>query len=99
MSGALHNGEALNAHERLQPVELLPHSLGDAAQAHHLLEEGHIELGLFDKITLYIPEGLRFTGRNDQQECVVGQRYQRQSRGRPVLMFVSASCWRETLIS
>jgi hypothetical protein len=32
MIGTLHDGEALNAHERLQPVELLPHSLGEASQ-------------------------------------------------------------------
>ena len=40
VSGALHDGEAPNAHERLQPVELLQHSLGEAAKALHRFEEG-----------------------------------------------------------
>jgi len=62
MIGTLHDGEALNAHERLQPVELLPHSLGEASQAHDRLEEGHA-------VALVV---LVSTGRDNQQERVVG---------------------------
>ena len=68
MSGALHDGEAPNAHERPQPAELLLHSLAKAAQALHCLQEGHI-FGVA-------------AGRDDQQECVVGKRGQRHRRGR-----------------
>eukprot|EP00964_Phaeocystis_antarctica_P133504 scaffold97709_cov60-Phaeocystis_antarctica.AAC.2 len=70
MSGALHDGEALNAHERLQPVELLPHALGEARQALHCLEERRVTLPPVSR------------GRDDQQERVVGQRGQRQSLSR-----------------
>ena len=68
MSGALHDVEAPNAHKRLHPVELLPYSLGDAPQALDRLKEGHVT-------------GIGAAGRNDLQECVVGQRGQRQLGG------------------
>eukprot|EP00964_Phaeocystis_antarctica_P055477 scaffold32637_cov61-Phaeocystis_antarctica.AAC.4 len=58
MSGALHNAEAPNAHERLQPVELLPHALREAAQDLHRIEEGHAAADV----------GERF---DDLLECVV----------------------------
>eukprot|EP00964_Phaeocystis_antarctica_P080571 scaffold50340_cov63-Phaeocystis_antarctica.AAC.1 len=69
MSGALHAGEAPNAHERPQPAELLLYSLAKAAQALHCLQEGHAILGVA-------------AGRDDQQECVVGKRGQRHRGGR-----------------
>eukprot|EP00964_Phaeocystis_antarctica_P086557 scaffold54834_cov57-Phaeocystis_antarctica.AAC.4 len=58
MIGTLHDGEALNAHERPQPVKLLPHSLGEAAQALDHVEEGHVI-------------GTSAAGHDDLQECVV----------------------------
>eukprot|EP00964_Phaeocystis_antarctica_P081474 scaffold50979_cov61-Phaeocystis_antarctica.AAC.2 len=63
MSGALHNGEALNAHERLQPVQLLQQGLGEAAQALHHLEEEHAFVAVA-------------AGIDDLLEGVVGQRFQ-----------------------
>ena len=69
MSGALHDGEALNAHKRPQPVELLQQGLGDAGQALDRVEEGYAS-----DIT---------AGRDNLLECVVWQRDQRrQSDGR-----------------
>ena len=58
MSGALHDGEAPDANERPQPVELLQQGLGDAAEALYRVEEGHAIFGVAE-------------GRNDLQEYVV----------------------------
>ena len=68
MSGALHDGEAPNAHERPQPVELLQQGLGEAGQALDHVEEGHAVSGVA-------------AGRDDLQEYVVGERDQRKSCG------------------
>eukprot|EP00964_Phaeocystis_antarctica_P114016 scaffold77992_cov66-Phaeocystis_antarctica.AAC.1 len=68
MGGALHDLEAPNAHERPQPVELLPHSLGDAAQALDRVEEGHATSGY-----VVIPAA----GRDELLNYIVWQRVNR----------------------
>ena len=69
MSGALHDCEAPNAHERPQPVELLQQGLGDAGQILDIVEEGRV-------VIAGVAEG-----RDDLLEHVVGQRAQRLSGG------------------
>ena len=49
VSGALHDGEAPDAHERPQPVELLQQGLGDAAEALYLVEGGRAIFGVADR--------------------------------------------------
>eukprot|EP00964_Phaeocystis_antarctica_P081476 scaffold50979_cov61-Phaeocystis_antarctica.AAC.4 len=61
MSGALHDGKAPDAHERLQPMKLLPHSLGEAAQALHRLKEKRFVVAVATSI-------------DDLLECIIGQR-------------------------